>query len=104
MASTERIFINPQGIRQSSTYMKIQNAAMRGLLNNFTNEIHKLDLNWDALGATEMTEAFETLKPQFEAFDNYVEKITTFLDQNVAENVQSLDKAIEGNASRLKAR
>ncbi|MBP1566007.1 MAG: hypothetical protein J6A58_09680 [Oscillospiraceae bacterium] len=104
MASTERIFINPNAVKMSSMTMKIQNLAMRNTLNDFSKEIQKLDLNWDALGAAEMVEAFEELKPQFEVFDNYVKKVTNFLDDNVAENVKSLDRAIAGNASQLKTR
>ncbi len=104
MVSTERIFIDPQAIRGCSAVMKLQNREMRDLLSEFTAEIEKLDLNWDALGATEMRESFETLKPQFENFDSYVRKVTNFLDQNVAESVEVLDTVIEGNASQLKAR
>jgi uncharacterized protein YukE len=104
MKSTERIFINPQAIRSSSAVMKLHNREMREILSDFSKEIQKIDINWDALGASEMVEAFETLKPQFEAFDSYVKKVTNFLDQNVAENVETLDIAIEGNASQLRAR
>lgn len=104
MESTEKIFINPQGIRECSQEIKLQNAVMKNVLNNFTKEIHKLDLNWDALGANEMVESFETLRPSFDGYDNYLKKVTNFLDQNVAESVEALDEAIQGSASQLRAR
>jgi len=102
MASSERIFINPEEIKNSASLIQKFNDEIKGCLADFTAEIESTD--WEALGREAMRESFNQLKPSFEKFYTYISKAVSFLNQNVADDVITLDTAIQGNGSELRSR
>lgn len=101
MASS-RTFINPEAIRNSATAISGYNEQIKEKLGTFTSLVESVE--WEALGASAMLESFNSVKPTFEDFYNYVVKIVNFLNQNVAEDAETLDAAIQGNAGELRPR
>lgn len=103
MADTERIFLNHAEITASAQQISNYNEKIKGLLDDFTTEIAKVQ-SWDAMGAAEMRDNFNALKPDFAKFYSYLSKVVKFLNQNVSSDAITLDTSIKNNAMPLKKR
>lgn len=101
MAAT-KIFVSPEQIKNSASLISKYNEEIKSELGDFTQEIETVD--WEALGRTAMKESFDAIKPAFDKFYNYISKVVTFLNQNVADDVITLDTAIQSNGTELKTR
>ena len=72
------------------------------LLSAFESEIRNVEAQWGSEASDEMKESFQTLKPSFDKFHRYNEKVVSHLRTNVAEARDVLDEALRGNASNLR--
>lgn len=100
--AAEKIFINPEEVKNSAESISRFNETIREKLAEITGFVETVD--WEALGEEAMQESFSNLKPEFDKFYDYVTKVINFLKQNVAEDAVLLDEVISGNASELKSR
>ena len=98
----ERIFLNSNEIRNCADKIKVRDAAIMDLLNDFEAEIRNVEAKWGSEASDEMKEAFQALKPSFDKFHRYNEKVVSHLRTNVAEARDVLDEALKGNASNLR--
>ena len=98
----ERIFLNSNEIRECASKISIHDGIIMELLSAFEAEIRNVEAQWGAEASYEMKEAFQALKPSFEKFHRYNEKVVSHLRTNVAEARDVLDEALRGNASNLR--
>lgn len=97
-----KIFVNPEEIKNSAESISRFNETIKEKLAEITAQVETVD--WEALGEESMQESFNAIKPTFDKFYNYVAKVVTFLNQNVAEDAIALDSVIQQNGSELKSR
>ena len=100
--ASEKIFLNSDEIRSCAENIKNHDARIKELLAEFEKEMRKVETIWTSEAEEAMKEAFDTLKPSFEKFHRYNEKVVAHLKTNVAEARDALDAALKNNVSNLK--
>lgn len=100
--ANEKIFLNSEEIRACANQVQTHDARIMELLAEFESEMRKIETIWTSEAEEAMKEAFDTLKPSFEKFHRYNEKVVTHLKTNVAEARDALDAALKNNVSNLK--
>ncbi|MDO5559703.1 MAG: hypothetical protein Q4F95_08910 [Oscillospiraceae bacterium] len=103
MADTERIFLNHAEIKNCAQQIGSYNEKIKDQLDDFATQISKVQ-SWDAMGASEMRDNFNALKPDFAKFYEYLSKVVKFINQNVSDDAITLDTSIKNNAMPLKKR
>ena len=101
MASS-KILISSDQITDCAVKIKKHDENIMDILERFEREMRNVEACWVSEACEEMREAFSQLKPAFNKFHNYNEKVCTHLITNVAEARNTLDASLKNNASGLK--
>ncbi len=100
--ATEKIFVSSDQIRNCAALITSHDTRIQELLADFEAEMRNVESVWSSEASEEMREAFNALKPSFDKFHRYNEKVCNHLKTNVAEARDTLDAALKSNASNLR--
>lgn len=100
--ANEKIFLNSEEIRECANHITTHDTRIQELLADFEKELRNVEAIWSSEASEAMREAFDYLKPSFEKFHRYNEKVVNHLRTNVAEARDALDTALKSNVSNLK--
>ena len=104
MAITQNIFLNSDEIRNNASRIEKYNNDINDCLNDFKLIMGQIDGVWESQGSSELRHKFDELKPDFDKFYSYMNRVVKFLNQNVATDAETLDAAIRSNAVSLQSR
>ncbi len=104
MAITQNIFVNSDEIKNNASKIEKYNNEINDCLNDFKVIMGQVDGCWESQGSVELKQKFDTLKPDFDKFYSYLNKVVKFLNQNVAADAETLDSTIKNNAVALQSR
>ncbi len=104
MAITQNIFVNSDEIRSNASKVDKYNKDINDCLDEFKKIMGLVDGAWESQGSIELKQKFDTLKPDFDKFYSYLNKVVKFLNQNVAAEAENLDATIKSNAVALQSR
>lgn len=100
--ANEKIFLNSDEVRNCADKISAHDAKIQQILAEFEASMNTVESIWTSEAEEAMREAFNVLKPSFEKFHNYNEKVVAHLRTNVAEARDALDQALKNNVSNLK--
>lgn len=100
--ANQKVFLNSDEIRNCANSISNYDARIMDILARFEAEMNRIESVWESEAEDAMRENFNALKPAFEKFHRYNEKVVTHLKTNVADARDALDTALKNNASSLK--
>lgn len=100
--ANNKIFLNSEEIRNCANSISNYDARIMEILAQFEAEMNRVDSVWESEAQEQLKEVFLALKPTFEKFHRYNEKVVTHLRTNVADARDALDTALKNNVSGLK--
>ncbi len=106
MANNRRVITGgPDVLEQAAKKVTaVANDFLNDCLNDFKVIMGQVDGCWESQGSVELKQKFDTLKPDFDKFYSYLNKVVKFLNQNVAADAETLDSTIKNNAVALQSR
>lgn len=101
MANAE-LFINPEVVRTLASQFQNISQRMSATLTSVASEIHNTESTYQAQSATDMRENFNEVKAKLDQFYSYLQKVATYLIQNVADPADIVDQVAASNAASIK--
>lgn len=102
MAKTVELFINPQAVRALAGQFQTLSTRMINTLTSVSNEIQNTETTYQAQSATDMRDKFNEVKAKLDQFYVYLERVATYLIQNVADPADVVDQVASSNVASIK--
>lgn len=96
------LFVNPEEIKGCANRLIQYAEEMNNTLNEFRDKVRSTEEVYQAYSASEMRDKFSTLEPELEKFTAYVRKVAAYLNQNVAEPADVVDRVAAQNVANIK--
>lgn len=100
--ATQELFINPEAVRALAQQFQTISSRMNTTLNNISTEIDNTENTFQSQAATDMRDKFIEVKNSIETFVNYLNKVATYLVQNVADPADVVDQVASSNVAAIK--
>ena len=88
-----KIFVDPEQVRTYAGQIRALATDMDTYLKQASGKMQSTETNYQSEAATRMRENFAAMQVDFQRFVSYLGKIASYLEQNVAEPVQTLNNA-----------
>ena len=82
--------------------IKSDAARIGGNLNQISGEIDSTESIFVSQSATEMRDKFKSMKEHMDRFQSYLEKVATYLVQNVAETAEAVESVASANVASIR--
>ncbi|MDE5618930.1 MAG: WXG100 family type VII secretion target [Ruminococcus sp.] len=100
MAST--IFVNPEGIKDNANTIRTYSAQIGEIIAEISTTIAGTESNYQSQAASDMREKFNSMKPSLDKFEAYLNKVATYLVQNVADTTSAVNNANVQNVASIR--
>ena len=101
MAGSE-IFVDPNEVKNCASKIKGYAGDIKECLNEAAGKMRSTEQNFQSQAASDMRDKFEAMKADFDKFENYLNKVASYLTQNVAEPVTAINAAAVKNVASIK--
>ena len=102
MPRSRELFVNPEMIRSHAAQIRQISGMIKDNLSQVSAKIKSTESIYVAESATEMREKFDTLKPELDKFESYLLKVANYLEQNVAEPAEIVDRVAAQNVASIR--
>ena len=102
MANAKELFINPEAVRALASQFQTIASRMNNTLTSVSTEMQNTQYFYEAQSATDMRDGFTEVKSRIDTFVNYLNKVATYLVQNVADPADIVDQVASSNVAAIK--
>ncbi len=102
MASSKQLFANSEMIRDCAQQIREIAGQMKNNLEDVASKIKSTENTFIAESADEMRDKFEALKPELEKYEAYLVKVANYLEQNIADPVEIVERVASQNVAAIK--
>ena len=102
MANRTELFINPEAVRSLAAQFNQIASRMDGTLNSISAEIQNTEPYYQSQSASDMRDKFNEVRNVIDTFVNYLNKVATYLVQNVADPAEIVDQVASNNVAAIK--
>lgn len=101
MANTQQLFVNPEMIRALAQQIRQISGQIKQNINDVALKIKSTENIYIANSATEMRDKFEALKPELEKYEAYLLKVANYLEQNIADPLEIVERVASQNVASI---
>lgn len=97
-----KIFVDPNEVKSCSDRISKIAGDIKETLNEAAGKMSSTEQNFQSQAAIDMRDKFNSMKGDFDKFEAYLNKIASYLKQNVADPVTAINAAAVKNVASIK--
>ncbi len=101
MPNNQQLFANPDMIRALAQQIRTLSGQIKQNINDVALKIKSTESIYVANSATEMRDKFEALKPELEKYEAYLLKVANYLEQNIADPLEIVERVASQNVASI---